>query len=85
VNRPAIPAKKEYHRRVSPIVLNGGRPRLIHSKPINPAKDMDATAAAATARMRLLLNEKTDAISEATMHTAAKYMNISHPIIFEVL
>ena len=75
MRRPDIPAKKEYHRRVSPMVLRGGRPRLIHSKPINPAKTIDAVAAETIASLRLLNSASSEAAREAPIDATAKYMN----------
>ena len=62
VKRPEINAKKEYHRRVSPIVHIGGLSKLIHKPMMNAART--ATAALlnmmARPRRRLYLNEDTD-------------------------
>lgn len=57
VASPAIVAKKEYHSRVSPVVLSGGRSRVIQS-PVMKASSINAeTHEAATADF---LNEQKD-------------------------
>jgi hypothetical protein len=80
-----MPAKNEYQSRVSPIVLKGGRSRIIHSIPMNPAKASDAVTDNPMASLRLSHSASTDAASDAPIDAIAKYMNKSHPIIFPVL
>jgi hypothetical protein len=53
VKRPAKIAKNEYHRRVSPIVLKGGRSRLIHRPAMNEASTASDAKAHMIAPLRL--------------------------------
>lgn len=52
VNNPAKSAKKEYHRRVSPIVLKGGLSRSIHKRAMKVAITTRADEAKKTAKAR---------------------------------
>ena len=49
MNRPETRMKKEYHRRVSPIVRKGGRSRVAQSMAMKPAMARMATDIVATA------------------------------------
>ena len=49
VNSPDSNAKKEYQRRVSPIVLRGGLPRLVHRPQIKTLIDITAKKVSSSA------------------------------------
>ena len=85
VNSPAIVAKIEYHSLVSPIVLRGGRPRLIQIPQMKPAIVKTDRADVRHAVFRYPDKDSTEAATERTTAEQAKYMNVFQPIILQVL
>jgi hypothetical protein len=85
VNNPASDAKNEYHSLVSPIVRSGGLSSDTHKVQIKHARTNAEAEARATAPFLRLAKARNEAAAEQHTDTAAKYMNISQPIIFEVL
>jgi hypothetical protein len=80
VKRPAKIAKKEYHNLVSPVVLNGGRSRLIHKPQINTAKAHADRTDMTIAAFLLSNKDSKDAVKAAPVAQDAKYMNTSQLI-----
>ena len=75
-------AKNEYHKRVSPIVLNGGLPRLIHNPAMNAARTITEDAEKNTdsfldGSLELFTAERTAATEDSSTEEAANQMNIS--------
>jgi hypothetical protein len=83
VNNPAIRMKKEYHKRVSPIVLIGGRSRVAHSIAIKPpiARMASDIVAIATVLRSFLNVAQVAAIAAINTTMPAQKGKISHPII----
>ena len=83
VNNPAIRMKKEYHKRVSPIVLIGGRSRVAHSMAIKPPiARMESNMVAIATVLRSFFNKAQVAEVVAISRTIpAQKGKISHPII----
>lgn len=98
MKRPAKSAKKEYHRRVSPIVLKGGlsSPAQRHiMKAARAASDADANDTAIVLRRRYLSDdcdqwsfahiETTAPAAERSTEGIPNHMKLSHVIISVIL
>ena len=70
--------KKEYHRRVSPIVRKGGRSRVTHSKAMKPPMARMATAivAIATVLRSLFIAAQMDAVAAISITIPAHKGNM---------
>ena len=89
VNKPATRRKKEYHRRVSPIVLIGGRSSVVQSiaiKPPMPRMANNIVAIATVLRSFFIIANMADVVAISTTIPAHKG-KIFHPILlnFSVL
>lgn len=73
-------AKKEYQRRVSPIVLRGGRSRLIHKRAMKEASESRDAVLKVTASLRLSDSDRTAAAAERVEADIPNHMNRSHVI-----
>ena len=81
VASPAKVAKKEYHSRVSPVVLSEGRSRVIQS-PVMKASSINAeTHDAATADFLIEQKDSTEPRSEKNTAERPNHMNIFQPIM----
>ena len=85
VNSPAIVAKNEYHSLVSPMVLRGGRPRVIQRPQMKPAIVKAERTDVRHAALRRRDNDAADAATERATAPQAKYMNVPQSIILQVL
>ena len=83
VNSPATKRKKEYHRRVSPIVRKGGRSRVVHNMAMNPAIAIMASDIKATAQMlrSFLSTAIVDPVAASNTTPAAQIGNMFQPIL----
>ena len=81
VKSPAKSIKSEYHRRVSPMVRNGGRSRVIHSEAMKSTKRAIAVALHAMAMLLLsrLHSAKTAEESESRNTATATQGNMFQP------
>lgn len=77
VNRPDTNAKKEYQRRVSPIVLIGGRPREIQRPIMKVRRIIIPPEISQTAGVRLPTAEKTEPTTDISTATEPNHMNRS--------
>lgn len=81
VASPAKVAKKEYHSRVSPVVLSGGRSRVIQS-PVMKASRINAEMHVdATAGFLIEQKDSTEPRSEKNTAERPNHMNIFQPIM----
>ena len=69
---PAKGRKNEYHRRVSPIVRNGGRSRLIHMATMKAKNSRRPTTVKVKARRDLLRHEAQAPMAQQSTDGAAK-------------
>lgn len=86
VNSPDMNAKKEYHNRVSPIVLKGGLPKLVHNPVIKAASTTTEPAEKQIASildgsLELFIAERTADTEDRITAAAANHMNISQVTI----
>ena len=74
--------KKEYHKRVSPIVRKGGRSRVTHSKAMKPPMTRMATdiVAMATVLRSFFITAQMDAVAAISITIPAHKGNIFQPM-----
>ena len=82
VNSPATKRKKEYHRRVSPIVRKGGRSRVVHSMPMKPPMARMATpiVAIATVLGSFFITAHVDAVAAISITRPAHKGKMFQPV-----
>ena len=88
VKMPAIITKKEYHRRVSPKVLKGGREREIHNEAMNEANTSRPRQQSETAKTYFFLKgakATAEPAAKSRMADTAKYMKWVQVIVFSDL
>lgn len=86
VNSPATKRKKEYHRRVSPMVRKGGRSRVVHNMAMNPAMPKMASSIKTTAKMLrpFFSNATVEPVAASNTTPAAQIGNMFQPIVSNV-